>query len=219
MINSSFYSYLKNRLEKPLPGQEAHLQMAPAPVDGATAFRMEADEQASASSVMVLLFENECGIYELILTLRTDSISHGGQISFPGGRSDANESAVQTALREMEEEIGIGKKGVQVAGTLSQLFLERSNNLITPVMGYLPSKPDMKINPLEVEEVFCVPLEVLNSNKNLVKKPWNLREQTYEVPYWNIHSVPLWGATAMIISELMELYKEFSLNSENRTKS
>ncbi|MEX0995016.1 MAG: CoA pyrophosphatase [Balneolaceae bacterium] len=210
MSSSAFIEYLKNRLERPLPGQDAHLQMAPAPIDGASGFRMKTDQQARESSVIILMFKNQQEIYELILTLRNESISHGGQISFPGGRSDREETAVQTALREMEEEIGVPENRVRIAGTLSQLFLERSNHLITPVVGYLPEKPVMKLNPAEVKEAFCVSLEELNSNKNLVTKPWNLQQQTYEVPYWNIHSVPLWGATAMIISELLELYREFN---------
>lgn len=214
MTNSTFLDYLKYRLEKPLPGLDAHLRMAPVPVDGGSDIRMQADDQVFDSSVMILMFENRQRVHELILTLRTDSISHGGQISFPGGRSEQDESPIQTALRETEEEIGVPENQIQVVGTLSQLFLERSNNLITPVVGYLSDKPSMKINPVEVKEVFCVPVEDLINKKNLVSKPWTLRQDTYEVPYWDVHSVPLWGATAMIINELMELYKEFSLNSE-----
>ncbi len=67
----------------------------------------------------------------------------------------------------------------------------------------------MTRNPNEVEEILTVSLDHLNSEENLVRERWDLREQQLEVPYWDIHKVPLWGATAMMMSELLELYREF----------
>ncbi|MEX2602364.1 MAG: CoA pyrophosphatase [Balneolaceae bacterium] len=209
MDRTSFFHYLKERINQPLPGREAHLRFAPSPVEGEHHFRMEAGEDAYDSSVMILLFEEQEGHPELILTLRTTSISHAGQISFPGGRSDNGETPSGTALRETREEIGVPEESIEIAGTLTKLFLDRSNNLITPVVGYLPSKPKLTINPLEVEEAFTVSLEKLMDRENFSTRSLQLSDRVYDVPYWNIHPVPLWGATAMMLSELLELYREY----------
>ncbi len=146
---------------------------------------------------------------ELILTLRTAGIKHGGQLSFPGGGKEGNETFEQTALRETREEIGIPENDVSVVGNLSPLYVNHSNNLVTPVIGFIHSEQQFRLNPNEVEEVFTIPISELLSDKNRSKEEWELRDTTYTVPFWNIHKVPLWGATAMMISELLELYQDF----------
>lgn len=202
--------YLKDRLNQNLPGQDAQIEMAPKPVDGGEIRDMNPPPEVNQSSVLVLLFPNEDGELELILTLRSNDIDHGGQISFPGGRAEEEESPVETALREAEEEIGIEPGKVTIIGTLSDLYVSHSKNLVIPVVGFLQSRPDFKINPLEVEEVFAVELDSLLHKKNLAVEDWNLHTYTYKVPYWDVHRVPLWGATAMMLNELLELVREFT---------
>ncbi|HEX6983632.1 MAG TPA: CoA pyrophosphatase [Balneolaceae bacterium] len=204
-----FLTFLERRLKEELPGRHAQLKMAPEPMNGGKPRRMEAPENASQSSVLVLLFPNEENKLELVLTLRSDDIDHGGQISFPGGRAEKNESVIKTALRETQEEIGIDPKEVRVIGFLSELFVAHSNNRVAPVVGFLSERPQFKINPAEVEEVFAVELDSLLHKKNLTVEDWDLQTYTYRVPYWNVHRVPLWGATAMMLSELLDLYREF----------
>jgi 8-oxo-dGTP pyrophosphatase MutT (NUDIX family) len=183
--------------------------MAPSPIDGIRNYRMSPEGNVTDSSVMILLFPGAMDTITVVFTHRTEYITHGGQISFPGGRSDPDETSVNTALREMEEEIGVSQSSVTVAGRLSQLYLHRSNNLITPVIGFHEEKPVFVINPIEVQEVFTEPLNTFLNEDKLIREPWPLRDKTYEVPYWNIHKVPLWGATAMMLSELLVLYREF----------
>lgn len=209
MSNHKFFSFLKNRLRDPLPGLDAQLRMAPSPLDGTRNYRLSPEEKANESSVMILLFTEGNEEIKTVLTLRTDSISHGGQISFPGGLSEPGEHPVQTALREMEEEVGVNRQLVSVAGNISRLYLHHSNNMITPVIGFHDKEPQLSVNPSEVREAFTVSLDTLMSEESLERQPWELREKTYEVPFWNIHEVPLWGATAMMMSELLELYREF----------
>ncbi|WP_372639088.1 NUDIX domain-containing protein, partial [Fodinibius sp.] len=93
-------TFLQNRLSRPLPGERSQLRMAPEPVDGGTQRNMTTPDDADPSSVLVLLFPNTEKRWELVLTLRTSHINHGGQISFPGGRAEPGEEAPQTALRE-----------------------------------------------------------------------------------------------------------------------
>lgn len=207
-----FITFLSNRLEKSLPGRDAQIEMAPKPVSEGDMRQMDPPEGVNQSSVLVLLFPNEEGKLELTLTLRSNDIDHGGQISFPGGRAHEEESAVETALREAEEEVGIDPESVHVIGQLSDLYVSHSNNLVIPIVGFLNQRPNFQIDPREVEEVFAVELDSLLHKKNLTVEDWNLRSHTYKVPYWDIHRVPLWGATAMMLNELLEISREFKEN-------
>ncbi len=200
---------MEKRTRGDLPGLEAQLRMAPDPVDGIRNIPLEPEGKSRNSSVLALIHPGENGDIRIVLTHRTETIVHGGQLSFPGGASENNETPEETALREAEEEIGIKPSKVRIAGTLSDLYLYRSNNLITPVVGFQEHKPKMVINPIEVQEAFTVSLDSLLKGENLDKQPWTLNDKTYQVPYWDIHKVPLWGATAMMMSELLVLYREF----------
>lgn len=211
-----FFSFLKERVHTSLPGLDAQLRMAPSPLDGTRNYRFTPDEKANVSSVMILLFTDGNEKIKTILTLRTNSITHGGQISFPGGLAEPGEDAVETALREMEEEIGVSRQLVSVAGNISRLYLQHSNHMITPVIGFHELEPDLSVNPSEVREAFAVSLDMLVGEEHLKTEPWELRDKTYQVPFWNIHKVPLWGATAMMMSELLELYREFLEMAEDK---
>ncbi|MEX0607816.1 MAG: CoA pyrophosphatase [Balneolaceae bacterium] len=146
---------------------------------------------------------------EVLLTLRTASINHGGQISFPGGGREGPETIEETALRESQEEIGLQPENVEIVGILTPLYVGHSDNMVTPVVAFLHQEQKFTPNPNEVDEIFTVPLSDLLEESNLIDEEWDLRGAPYKVPFWNIHRVPLWGATAMLMSELIELYKEF----------
>lgn len=205
----SFIIYLKDRLKQSLPGMDAQLKMAPEPAAEGPRRQMKAPGHARKSSVLLLIYPNEKCELELLLTLRSSGIDHGGQISFPGGRSEATESPVDTALREAKEEVGIDPEKVTIIGLLTNLYVKPSNNQVTPVVGYMTETPELSLDPKEVEEAFSVELDSLLEKKNLMVEDWNLREYTFKVPYWDVHRVPLWGATAMMLSEFLEIYREY----------
>jgi len=98
---------------------------------------------------------------------------------------------------------------ITIIGQLSELYVSHSNNLVTPFVGYTAKRPEFEINPAEVEEVFAVELDSLIHKKNITVEDWNLHSYTYRVPYWDVHEVPLWGATAMMLNEFLDLYREF----------
>jgi len=204
-----FKDYLKERLKKQLPGFQSQVNMAPQPLDKQRERYFQPRKDSRLSGVLVPLFPNEDNMLEIILTLRSDDINHGGQISFPGGGAVDSENAVEAALREANEEIDLQKEDVEIVGELSSLYVRRSNNLVHPVVGFLGHKPSLSPDPTEVEEVFTVKLNDLTADCNLRVEKWDLLNKTYEVPFWNIHRVPLWGATAMMLSELVELYRQY----------
>jgi len=209
----TFQNWLKQRLNDSLPGKNAHNRMLPQPAGNSPELPTNSiDSSGHPSGVLIPIYPGESGDLTVILTLRTNSIRHAGQISFPGGRSELKETMIETALRETHEEIGIHESKIEVTGTLSPFYLYRTQNRVTPVVGVLDKIPMMKRNEAEVAEIISVKLDDLLSQNYLKQEKWDLSQATYWVPYWNIHRVPLWGATAMMMSELLILYEEFLNN-------
>lgn len=210
MLQNNFYNFIQNRLDSNLPGRSAQNLMAPHPVNGAPSKNHyePGDDDFRNNSVLVpiTLWKEEP---EVVLTLRTESINHGGQLSFPGGGKEGHETVDETALREAQEEIGLHPEGVCIAGHLTNLYVGHSLNMVVPVVGFLTEKQRFTPNPNEVDEILHVPLSKLAMEDYIVEEEWSLRGIPYMVPYWDVHRVPLWGATAMMLSELVVLYKEF----------
>lgn len=206
--NNSLKEELKRILRKELPGHSAHLKMAP--MIGNELYRtFTPTSTATKSAVLVLIFGQQVDSLRLLLTLRSSNLSlHSNQISFPGGHCEQNESIVESAIRECLEEIGIRVFPDDIVGTLSELFVPPSDTIIFPVVAYLDSIPSKKINVDEVAEIFTVPLSFFFDEENIQKEIWTFRGNNIEVPLWKVHrTIPLWGATAMIIAELREVLK------------
>jgi len=206
--NNSLIDFLKVRLKEPLPGLESQKLMAPTTAkDFFRTFKQT--DTAKHNAVMVLIACNS-GNYNLLFTLRSKNISHSGQISFPGGKCELDESVEDAALRETFEETGIESKKIKILGRLTDLFVPPSDNIITPVIGFTEEDLEVKANIDEVEDIFFVPLIKLISNEARKDEEWDFKGTKVKVPIWDIHpSAPLWGATAMITSELLEICKEF----------
>lgn len=206
----SFYDFLTRRLDQNLPGHAAQLEMAPKPSGGRVSYIPDANN-VRVSAVLILLYQAGNDIYDLLFTLRSKTLpTHKGQISFPGGRVSDNESIFDAALRETFEEVGIDSGLIHILGTITGLYIPNSKSYIYPVVGYTEQKPDMTLNRDEVQEAFFISLNQLSDKNNIKTTEWDLHNSTYQVPFWDIHSTtPLWGATAMIVSEFVTIYKEF----------
>jgi 8-oxo-dGTP pyrophosphatase MutT (NUDIX family) len=204
-----FYHFLQQSAGSGLPGRDAQMKMSPIPLDPDFVLPRDPSGTAHPSGVLIPLFPDRNEQLSVVLTLRTGNIRHAGQISFPGGRREGEETLEQTALRETEEEIGIKPDHVILAGSITPLYLYRTDNQITPYVGFLRDKPELKPNPDEVEEAFTVSLDDLISGKYFKREEWHLNHTSFDVPFWSVHQVPLWGATAMMLNELLEIYKIF----------
>lgn len=204
-----FYHFLLQSADSGLPGRDSQMKMSPIPLDPDFVLPRDPSGTAHPSGVLIPLFPDHDEQLSVVLTLRTGNIRHAGQISFPGGRREGEETLEQTALRETEEEIGIEPDHLILAGPITPLYLYRTDNQITPYVGFLQGEPELKPNPDEVEEAFSVSLDDLISGKYLKREKWHLNHTSFDVPFWNVHQVPLWGATAMMLNELLEIYKIF----------
>jgi 8-oxo-dGTP pyrophosphatase MutT (NUDIX family) len=203
-----FLDFLKDRLNGSLPGRDSHMKMMPEHSQNKRSYVPPPD--ASQSAVLVLLLGKGDKL-SLIFTLRSMELnSHKGQISFPGGRSEQGEDAFATALREAHEEIGLEPARLSILGKLSVLFVPPSRSVITPVVAYSDRELALKINGDEVAEVFAVDLDKFLDISLFKTGNWSLMGETVMVPYWDVHpTTPLWGATAMILRELLDIYDEF----------
>ncbi|MCX6154789.1 MAG: CoA pyrophosphatase [Candidatus Kapabacteria bacterium] len=208
---NEFIYFLIDRLKQELPGQHAHLKLAPKQ-DGKPFRGFKPPDDARKSAVLAILSENKLNNdIDLLFTLRSSELdSHSGQISFPGGRQELGETPEQNALRETYEEIGIPSEYFKVIGKLTELYVPPSKSVISPIVAFIEEFPDLKINSFEVEDVFKLTLTELSHPDSIKTEIWNFQGQDIEVPLWRLYPrAPLWGATAIMVSELIELYKEF----------
>ncbi len=207
---NEFIDFLKVKLSMSLTGAEYHKILAPK-FKGMPFRKTTPNQDAKESSVLVLLQPDYSNSFNIIFTLRSANlVKHSGQICFPGGRIEMNETAEDAAKRETEEEIGISENDYQIIGSLSQLYVPPSNNIINPFVAVLNNNPNYKINHYEVEEVFSVNINNINLGTAIKYYTDKFDEMEVDIPYFDVHkSTKLWGATSMILAEFIFLYEEF----------
>jgi 8-oxo-dGTP pyrophosphatase MutT (NUDIX family) len=201
---------IKKALSQTLPGSTSHLKMLP--------FNRElvanSDEQTHLkhSSVLLLLFPQNNELHVCLIKRPVHMKHHAGQIALPGGRIEKGESAIETALRETWEEIGILPHQIEILGTLSELYVHVSRFQIHPFVGWLKIKPEFIICKDEVEKTISFPIKNMQNAVEQVE----LKTITgaLKVPCFQYEGEIIWGATAMILSEFYDLLNQFSVNSQ-----
>lgn len=204
---------LTDRLRQPLPGREAQFKMA-------SAFRLSPDffgfkpDSARQSAVLIALYpENDA--WNTVLIKRPDyDGAHSGQVSFPGGKAEPSDHDFShTALREAHEEVGIDPSSVDLIGRLTELYIPASNFMVHPYVGILEAKPTLQADQHEVRTILEVDLihffrdDIRAETDILLKNGYKLR-----APYFDVQGHVVWGATAMIISELKQVLEESGLS-------
>jgi 8-oxo-dGTP pyrophosphatase MutT (NUDIX family) len=199
---------LKERLAKPLPGSMAHEQMRAVPT-GPLVPRFEHAQPPRPGSVLILLFPDEAG-FSFPLIRRPDyGGTHSGQVSLPGGKAEAGEDPVATALREAWEEVGVPQHRVEVVGTLSPFFVIPSNFMVTPVLGFTPARPIFTADTVEVERILFGHLDdLMREDAVREKEILAARRFPLRAPCFEIDGEVVWGATAMMLNELRVVLRE-----------
>lgn len=207
MIDVSFATYvdrLRQRLAGPLPGPPAQLSMAPdyrtdpsiASIDG---------KNCREAGVLALFFPLD-GAPALVLTVRRDHLpDHAGQVAFPGGQREPDETLQETALREAHEEIHLLPDLVDMLGPLTPLYIPPSNFCVHPFVGAAFQPPELHPTDAEVGTILRVPLPHLLDPATLTRETWTLHGERVEVPFFDIDGYKVWGATAMMLAELLQL--------------
>lgn len=201
-----FISKLQTILRQELPGENAHLKMAP-PNRQNILHLINNTSSASKAGVLVLIYEKE---NELMIPLikRTDYGGiHSNQISLPGGKAEnKDENIAGTALREAREEIGIDLAKTKILGNLSDIYVTPSHFLVTPVIGYYIETPEFNTDPKEVDYMLPVSINTLTDRKTIqYKRVITSKNINTTVPCFYVQDHIIWGATAMMISEFVEL--------------
>jgi 8-oxo-dGTP pyrophosphatase MutT (NUDIX family) len=194
-----------------LPGEEAQHKLAPI-------LRIKELEKIDISiknpnkaGVMAVFYPDKTDKTNLILILRkTYRGVHSNQVGFPGGRLEIfDKNLKHTALRETEEEVGIPKAEVQVVKRLTRLYIPPSNFWVYPYVGLLENTPRLIAQETEVEKILEVNIDELLDDRNLIQQKLSTSyAENIEVPAFSLNGQVVWGATAMMLSELKELLKE-----------
>lgn len=204
---ADFISKLSYRLANyPLPGHEEIVKkMSP----NRMRLKGEPNETTRRSGVLILFYPKGEDIYlPLILRPQYDGV-HGGQMAFPGGRAELKDKNIQaTALREAQEEIGIKASDVKVIGNLTELYINPSNLLCQPVLGYINYRPDFYPDEREVADILEVPLSDFVNPDTVQTRLVEARGYKFETPGFIIQEQIVWGATAMMVAELIEIMDE-----------
>ena len=158
----------------------------------------------SRAAVLIPLIDD--AVVRILLTERAGALSaHGGEVALPGGREDEDDGSSRvTALRETEEEIGVVPAQVEVIGEL-QPFVSKYGLLVTPVVGIIPAGLQYEPSPDEIAAIFEVPLDFFRTAKPVRIDELNRQGEFNRVPAYDYQGYEIWGLTALIISELLQV--------------
>lgn len=184
-----------------LPGLEAQALLAPRP---RRPWPQDRRADGPRPAAALVLFYPRDGRPYIVLTVRGGLLPHhAGQISFPGGAIEPGEAIASAALREAAEEIGIDPSLVRIVGPLTPLHIPVSDFIVHPIVGVLDQTPVFRHAVTEVERVLEVPLDLLLA-PGRVHQTTRMRENMpVEVPYFDIDGQQVWGATAMMLAEVL----------------
>ncbi|MDG2357794.1 MAG: CoA pyrophosphatase [Polaribacter sp.] len=208
MIFSDFKNTITTLQTKELGGQDVQFKLAPAMRLKYDAAKIAASHPRMAA-VLVLFYPNKEQETCILLTQRARYQGpHSAQISFPGGKTEATDtSLLETALRETYEEVGVSKTSVIPIRELTSVFIPPSNFLATPFMAYAEQPPIFHLND-EVDQTIDVLLSDLLAEESISSVMMHTSYMdSHAVPCFKLNNYVVWGATAMMLSEIKELFK------------
>jgi len=195
---------LKAELGFALPGRDAHLSMVPVGREP-----IETPSVKRNAAVSIVIIDRPEQNHEIIFIKRSEYDGpHSDQVSFPGGKQETTDcNLTDTAIRECYEETGLELKIENLAGTLTPLYISVSKFMVFPYIFIFDQMPNFNTDPLEVNYIIRFPLNQLMDEDLKQHKIIEIADQKIEVPYYAINNEVVWGATAMILSELIEILK------------
>ena len=202
-------SFLKKTTEADLLGLEAQLKMAPTLREKELRL-VNSNLPRRLSAILIILFMED-GVLKTLMMKRSSNLNHhAGQISFPGGQVDKDDrSPWETAIRETEEETGIDRNGITFLTKLSDLFIPPSNFNVNVMVGSLKELPKLTPNSEEVDDLIKVPISFFLEEEHIQNMNFEVGEdRMLEAPAYLFNEHIIWGASAMMISELVEILKK-----------
>ena len=194
-----------------LPGEHSQFKMSPPFRRQLMDENREKMKYAKKAGVLALFYPDQEINTKLILILRkTYKGVHSAQVGFPGGKLEHNDPDLAfTALRETEEEVGVIKDSVEIIKPLTELYIPPSNYTVAPFLGITHHTPKFIKQEEEVEDLIEVPLlEFMDDRNTKNVKVMTSYDVELEVPAFDLNGYIIWGATAMMMSELKDLLKK-----------
>lgn len=192
-----------------LLGEVAHAKMAP-PERAALIENIDlVAKNPRKAAVMMLFYPKKSQTHLVLIQRNSYSGVHSSQIAFPGGKVEQyDQSLSHTALRETQEEIGISPEQIEVVRAFSEVYIPPSNFMVYPFFGYSCNELSFSPDPEEVAGIIEFPLAHFLDDSNIVtKKMATSYSESIAVPAFKIQQHYVWGATAMMLSELKEILK------------
>ena len=207
---TEFLKYVPKIEKEKLLAQEAHLKMSPLERVLAVDEEDYFFKNPRKAAVMMLIYPKDTKAHLVLIVRNSYPGVHSSQIAFPGGKVELeDESLAHTALRETHEEIGIHPEKIQVIKTFTEIYIPPSNFLVAPFLGISHSELTFTEQIEEVAGIIEVPLLDFLNEKNIVTKKMDTSYGTdINVPTFKINEHYVWGATAMMMSELKEVLKK-----------
>ncbi len=207
MTKINFIQNLQNRFQEGLPGRSFQIKMS----FSARIQFMDVPANARQSAVLALLFfENDAPHILLMERSGQKNDPHSRQISFPGGSLDKTDASLEScALRETFEEVGIAFEKIKIIGALTPLYIPVSNFKVNPFLAYTTENLTDFILSHEVNAVIKTPIALLLNDENTKREIMRVGPDKVllETPYFDVLGHKVWGATAMMLSEILELLK------------
>jgi 8-oxo-dGTP pyrophosphatase MutT (NUDIX family) len=193
---------LELNLARQLPGPSAQARLAPRPrrqwPDGFNPARI----RNAAGLLLVFPVRDDASI---VVTVRSEAVRHGGQVSLPGGVVDPGETFEQAALREAYEEVALAPAQVRVVGALTPLDIPVSGFRLHPIVGVAERRPQLRPSDGEVARIVEIPIRELLDPSSLVEREWEREGRSLLMPAFHTRGVEIWGATAMVLAEFLAL--------------
>ena len=193
---------LSRRLRDDRPGLAARSALSPLPHRGRLSAAIPAEARPAA--VLMLVVPERHLWMPLMRRQRVDGDLHSGQISLPGGVCEPGEDPVSAALRETEEELGIVPSTVTVLGELDPQWIPVSGFVVHPVVATAHARSEMICDPREVDLGFWIDASLLR-RAPVIERPGRRGERRFTMRGWELEQGFLWGATAMMLAELLEM--------------
>ncbi|MGC4039648.1 MAG: CoA pyrophosphatase [Flavobacterium sp.] len=203
-----FLKYAPKILNVELPATLAHKKMVPPNREELIRNTDFSKITPKKAAVMMLFYPKKFQTH-LALILRTSYGVHSSQIAFPGGKAESYDFDLkQTALRETHEEIGIHPNSISVIRAFTEVYIPPSNYMVYPFLGYSHEELEFVLQPDEVAGMVELPLADFLDDSILMTKPIKTSyADTIDVPGFQVNEHFVWGATAMMLSELKETLK------------
>lgn len=193
------HEWITAALQGPLPGAPAQEKMRP------KSFPEPPAGPWKEAAVLVLLYPSRADLAFPLLLRSRGLAHHGGQVGLPGGSRLVGERLADTALRETEEEIGVNSGEIELLGALSPLRINRSGFELWPFVGWVAERPPFSLQAGEVAGLVEAELTALLDPRSVIEAEIEADDASRTVPAYRISGLTVWGATAMVLSELAAL--------------